>query len=123
MDRRDRFHPAIYKIMAGLAVLVVLSAWSFIGPGYAGISIAVVSLFILVAVALPFVLRRIRRHNAPRQDAEAEGAEPFGAWLARKVDSGEGHITGAGAATSALLPIVAVALGMVVFAIVHGLSV
>jgi hypothetical protein len=121
MARNVAFHPAIYRIIAGLIVLLLLSVWGFAGSGRSGLALTVVSLFILVTVALTTVLYRIWRRNAAHGDGDLP--VPLRDWLADEFDSGEGRLTGAMAAASALLPLIAVALGMAIFAVVRDLSV
>jgi len=121
MARNVAFHPAIYRIIAGLAVLLVLSVWGFAGGGRSGLALAVVSLFILITAVLTAVLYRIWRRNAAH--GEDDAPVPFGDWLAGEFDSGEGRLTGAAAAVTALLPLAAVAVGMAIFAVVRDLSV
>ena len=54
-------HPRIYAMMTGLAGWLVLSVWMFSGAGSTDYLLTIVSGFIFIAVALPFILSRLRR--------------------------------------------------------------
>ena len=113
----DRLHPWIYRAIVGLALSLVLSVWGFFGPGYTKLALTVVSLFFVIAVAIPTILWRIWRNYAGREAASAE-PESFRAWQAHDLSIDQGRLKGTEAAIQVLLPIVAVALGMAVFALV-----
>ena len=49
-------HPLIYRIVIGLVVLWTLSAWGFAKHGYTSLVLAVVTLFGIIAVLIPFEL-------------------------------------------------------------------
>jgi hypothetical protein len=88
----DRVHPAVYWVIVGLAGWLVLSVWGFLGSGYAGLALAVVTIFIVIAVTL---------------------------WLAHEFDVDAGRMKATVAAMEILLPIAAVAFGMTIFALVR----
>jgi hypothetical protein len=110
----DRLHPWVYRTIVGLALVLILSVWGFVGPGYSGLALAVVSVFIFIAVVIPVILWRIWRNHA----ADLDRAESFAAWQERDFEICDGHLKGADAAMQVLLPIAAVSLGMAVFALV-----
>jgi len=110
----DQLHPWIYRTIVGLALLLILSAWGFFGPGYSGLALAVVSAFIFIAVAIPLSPWWISRHHTTDPDQP----ESFAAWQERDFEICEGRLKGADAALQVLLPIAAVSLGMAVFALV-----
>lgn len=60
----DRLPVLIYAVLAGFVLWMVLAAWGFAGPGYADVTLTVVTGFILVAMAIPFILWRVARANA-----------------------------------------------------------
>jgi hypothetical protein len=95
---------------------LILSVWGFAGRGYSGLALTVVTLFILIATAIPLLLWRIWRNNAARQ----KDADPpsFAAWQARNFEICDGTLKGRDAAVQVLLPIAAVSLGMALFAVV-----
>jgi hypothetical protein len=49
----DQFHPWIYRNIVVLALILVLSAWSFFGGGYSGLALSVVSAFVFIAIPIP----------------------------------------------------------------------
>jgi hypothetical protein len=108
----------IYWAIVGLSVWLVLSVWGFLGSGYSALALSVVSLFIGIAVCLPLLLALIaRRHRPSRRDDAEDGT--LADWLGRDFEGHTGRMSGAVAAIQILLPIVAVAFGMTIFALVH----
>jgi hypothetical protein len=116
----NRVHPAIYWIIVALAGWLVLSVWGFLGSGYAGLALAVVTIFIVIAVTVPLTLwgiaRRYGRHRAAAQD---DSDESLSEWLAHEFDVDAGRMKTTVAAMEILLPIAAVAFGMTIFALVR----
>lgn len=121
-DRRTRgaseqLHRVIYLTIIGLVAILILSVWGFSGPGDDGLVLAVVTAFILIAVAIPLILFRIWRNNrAGRGDATRK--VPFAAWREGEFETYSGPLKGSEAMVQVLLPIAAVTLGMAVFALV-----
>jgi hypothetical protein len=114
----SRLHPWIYAAIFGLALFYILSAWfGFAGSGYTDYLLMIASFFVLGALALPFIAWRAWRHSRGLR-AEREGRETFRQWARGEFDIGQGHVSGATAAVEILLPIAAVAFGMMAFAIV-----
>jgi hypothetical protein len=113
-EASDHLHPWIYGTIVGLALLLILSVWGFLGRGYSGLVLAVVSAFIFIDVAIPIILWRIWRNHA----ADPDRPESFAAWLERDFEICDDRLKGADAALQVLLPIAAVSLGMAVFALV-----
>jgi hypothetical protein len=112
----------LYWIVVALAVWLVASVWGFMGSGYAPLVLTVVSLFILIAVALPAILARISRRHHRWPDDHAEPGT-LKEWLHREFGIEEGAVEAKAAAIQVLLPIVAVAFGMTIFAVVHHLDI
>lgn len=54
----DEIHPGLYAVIAGFALLFVVSAFAFGDSGYSDYLLAVVAGFFLVALTIPFVLWR-----------------------------------------------------------------
>jgi hypothetical protein len=115
----DRLHSVVWKAMAGLALWLVLAVWSFAGNGYTDYLLVVVSGFLFVAVALPYVLSRVGRKG---QDRAAAPEESFYDWAAGEFDTWQGRLKGANAAVEILLPLAALALGMTAFGLVYLLA-
>jgi hypothetical protein len=105
-------HPRVYALMIALAGWLVLSVWIFSGIGSTDYLLAIVSGFIFVAVALPFILSRQRRRSGDRETPS------FRTWESLDFDTWTGRLRGSHAAAEILLPIAAVAFGMTAFGIV-----
>jgi hypothetical protein len=107
-----------FKGMLILAGLFVLAAWGFAGGGITDMVLAVVSYVVVVYAGLILVLWLTRRRH-PRLDlGDGEKTASFGDWTSRHVETSTGPVRGSLAAIETLLPIAAVAVGMVAFAIV-----
>lgn len=110
----DSLHPMIYAVMAGLLLVFVFWIWAaFDGSGYTDFLLAVVSGFFLMVVTIPFVLWRVRR----KYSGETPG-ETLRDWSSHEFDIRPGPMQGKYAAIEVLLPIAAVAFGMMAIAIV-----
>jgi hypothetical protein len=110
-------HPLVYMLIAALALWFVVSVWSFAGAGDTDYLLVVVSGFIFVAVALPFVLWRVgRRAQDPDDDAKRQPS--FRDWASTEFDTWQDRLPGANASIEILLPIAAIAFGMTAFGIV-----
>jgi len=109
-ETTNLLHPRVYALMVGLAGWLVISVWIFSGVGSTDYLLAIVSGFIFIAVALPFILSRFARGD----DNELS----FGTWRSREFDTWTGRLRGSQAAAEILLPIAAVAFGMTAFGIV-----
>jgi hypothetical protein len=113
----DRLPKAIYAVLAGLVGWLALAAWGFAGSGYADFSLAVVTGFLLIVIAIPFVLSRVGRANG-QADAAPERRDNFADWTAGQFETWQDRVKGSNAATEIILPIAAAAVGMTAFAIV-----
>ncbi len=121
--RSSYLHPGVYKILTGLGIWAVLAAWAFSGPGYAGLALGVVTLFFVISMTLPRVLGHIWRTGRQRlHDAPLSDGMSFDAWSRGEFETAAGPVKGWLAAAEILLPFVAVAVGMTVFAIVEHFS-
>ncbi|MBI2761955.1 MAG: hypothetical protein HYX51_11090 [Chloroflexi bacterium] len=117
--RSTTFHPGVFKGVVLLGALYVLAAWGFSGHGITDMLLVVVSGFFFVSMGLVTLLWLTRRRH-PRDDLGDREcrADSFGHWVCRDVETSTGHVRGSLAAIEVLLPIAAVALGMVAFAVV-----
>jgi len=107
-----------FKGMLILAGLFVLAAWGFAGGGITDMVLVVVSYVVVVYAGLMLVLWLTRRRH-PRLDlGDGERTDSFGDWTSRDVEISTGPVRGSLAIVETLLPIAAVAVGMVAFAIV-----
>jgi hypothetical protein len=110
-------HPFVYAAIVGLALWFAAAVWSFAGDGYTDYLLVVVSGFVLVAVALPYILSWVGRKGRSH-DARQARDDSFREWAAGDLDIWQDRLKGANAATEMLLPIAAVAFGMTAFGIV-----
>ena len=117
-----RLHPAIYGIIAALALLFVLGAWGFFAPNDTYYLLEIVTGFVFIAVFLPFQLYRVRRHGHDPRDTSLSHRS-FWNWLDAELDVWQGRIKGRDAAAGILLPVAAVAVGMICFAIIINLEI
>jgi hypothetical protein len=108
--RAGRFHPLVYKTLAGLAVWFVVSSWLFAGHGRTDYLLAVASGVVLAFTGLAALLGMTRR--------EAREKRAFGDWASHDVQIGSGPVKGTIAAIEAIVPIAAVAFGMTIFGLV-----
>jgi len=113
-------HPAIYATMAALMLVYVVAAWIFFSGQYDDIALAVVSGFFLMAGGIRFLIWRTwrRRHG----EAERPDQVSFGDWVAGEFETGTGRRKAKDALIECLLPIAAVSLGLVAFAIIFYIS-
>ena len=93
---------------------MALAAWGFAGLGYADFSLAVVTGFLIVVIAIPVVLWRVWRANT---DGPHERMS-FREWKSSQFETWQGRVKGSNAAAEIVLPIAAAAIGMTVFAVV-----
>ncbi len=115
----DGLHPLIYRSMIGLTIWLVLSVWVFFNTGaYGGLTLAVITLFFLIIVAIPVVIWKSWQHNAPPKETRTT-AESFPAWASQEFSTWTGKLSGREAAAQILLPIAAVSIGMTVFGLVY----
>ena len=117
--RRDRpalseLHPYVYAAIAALALWFILSAWTFASDGYTDWLLVVVSAFILIFVALPFVLSRVTRDDAD----DGAPRRTFRSWASREFDTWQYRLKGRDAAVEVLLPVAAIAFGMTAFGVI-----
>ena len=111
----DKLPLAVYAALAGCVAWMALAAWGFAGPGYADLSLAVVTGFFIIVIAIPFVLWRVWRANSSPSERKRE---PFAEWAARDFETWQDRVKGRNAAAEIILPIAAAAIGMTAFAIV-----
>jgi hypothetical protein len=117
--RSALFHPVLFKAALVLAGLFVLSTWAFASGGLGNIILAVVTYVFLIAGGLVSLLALIRRrHPRPDLDEGPKPHAPFDHWADREVEISTGRVRGRLATVETLLPIAAVAFGMLAFAVV-----
>jgi hypothetical protein len=109
-------HPRVYAALIGLSLWFVVWVWSFFGAGLTGYLLFIVSGFIGVVIALWLILSSVRR---PIEIANSNTDQPpsFHDWVRGDFNTEHGPLPSAHAAIIILLPIVAAAIGMMVFGI------
>ena len=118
--RRDRpvsngLHPYVYAAFAALTLWFVLAIWmSFAGDGYTDWLLVVVSAFLLIFVALPFVLSLVARDEAD----DGGPRRSFRNWASCEFDTWQYRLKCRHAAIEVLLPVAAIAFGMTAFGVV-----
>jgi hypothetical protein len=111
----DKLPLAVYAILVCFVAWMAIAAWGFAGPGYADLSLAVVSGLLSVAVAIPYVIWRVWRANAGER---LDDRMSFSEWRSSQFETWQDRQKGATAATEIILPIAAAAVGMTAFAII-----
>lgn len=113
----DQLHPNIYKAAVGLVGLFVLAAWSlFNRQNDVGLPLAMVSVLLLIAVMLPWSMSLVwQRHSAERQRHREIS---FHDWKIGDFAVWGGKLRSVHAAIDMLLPLAAVAFGLVALGIV-----
>lgn len=113
----DELHPFVYRSMIGLTIWLVLSIWALFDRGsYVGLTLAMITVFFVIAVGIPVLLWRTWRRNAV-PDEQNRTDEPFDDWASHSFVTWTGSVSGREAATQILLPIAAVAFGMTIFGV------
>jgi len=119
-----RFHPYVYRILAGLAAWFVISAWFFAGGGHTDLALTAVTGLFAMMVGIPSLLALARRSHPPDPSADrANRTGSFDQWAERDIDLSTGPVKGKLAAIETVLPIAAVAFAMTAFALVLHFSV
>jgi len=116
-------HRRVYMAMLGMALIYVAAVWyGFAGASYVDFLLVVVTAFIVMVVTLPLLaFRQWRTH--PTRGPHHEPLPSYHDWAQDDVDTFSGPTSGRSAAIEILLPLGAVAFGMLAFAIlVHVMS-
>jgi len=114
----DELHPWIYRAIVGLTIWLVLSIVVLFNRGaYAGLDIAVITLFFVVLVGIPLLLWTSWRHHTDPNEQHGYVA-PFREWAGHPFETWTGGLSGRAASAQILLPIAAVAFGMTLFGLV-----
>ena len=117
---RDRpvsngLHPYVYAAIAALVLWFVLSVWlGFASDGYTDWLLVVVSGFLMILMAIPFVLSRVSRDNAD----DGSPRRSLRGWASCEFDTWQYRLTCRSAAVEVLLPVAAAAFGMTAFGVI-----
>jgi hypothetical protein len=115
----DCLHPQVYRTMIALTVWLVLSIWVFFDRGaYFGLTLAMITVFFVIAVGIPVLIWKTWQHNAPA-DETREPDESYAAWASQSFATWTGQLSGSEATMQILLPLAAVSIGMFVFGLVY----
>jgi hypothetical protein len=118
----DEPHPLIYKVLAGLAIWLVVSAWIFFfQAGYLGLDLGVVSGLVLMLIAIPAAIYHASRGFQFGHWASG-GDRRFRTWISGDFDTEQGRRRSAGAAIEILLPMAAAVFGITAIGIVFRLT-
>ena len=109
-------HPAVYVALVGLTAWLVLAIWGFGYDGQTDYLLAIVTGFLVIAVAIPSTLA-LMVHRQGNSD-ERKSATSLREWLAGDFDTWQDRVKGQNAAVEILLPMAAIAIGMTAFAVV-----
>ncbi len=116
-EQATDFHPFIYKIAIALVALFVVAAWAtFARQGDTGENLMMVTLLLFVAVMIPYLMWLSWKHQQSPK-ATLGGPVSFRDWAKGPVDVWQSRMRGQDAAINALLPIAAVAIGLVLLGI------
>jgi hypothetical protein len=130
----DRLHPLVHMAAAALLMWFVLTAWLlFGGAGYIDLALAIISVLMFMALAIPAALWRanvtMRRSNvAASASREADAAENektperFDNWLRGQFATWTDREKATTATVEILLPLAAVAFGITALGIVFELT-
>jgi hypothetical protein len=129
----DELHPQVLTAAAGLLIWFVVAAWFlFGGAGYIELALAMVSVLVFMALAIPMALWRAGT-AARRADPDNTGAEgsagtqeaspkTLSAWLRGRFATWTDLEKPSTAAIEVLLPLAAVAFGLTAIGIVFHLA-
>src|ERR1041384_3463526 len=92
----DKLPFAVYAAVIGFVAWMALAAWGFAGPGYADLSLAVVTGLLIVAIAIPLILWRVWRANT---DEGTDNRMKFSEWKSSQFETWQDRQKGAAAAT------------------------
>jgi hypothetical protein len=112
-----RLHPFVYKAVVGLALWFALAAWVFFGTADTELMLAIVTLFIVVAIGIPYILSAQIGQREAESDPGRPDQQRFGDWLSGEFDTAD-RIKAANAAVEIILPIAAVAVGITALGII-----
>ncbi|WP_159589421.1 hypothetical protein [Chelativorans xinjiangense] len=108
-------HPGVYRAVVGLTALYVLAVWyGFSGREYTDYLLFVVTAFLAFCVGLASTAGRLQRQHPSARPASRDS---FERWAKTYVDVADKPVKGYIATVEILLPLAAVAFGMLAFAV------
>jgi hypothetical protein len=127
----DRLHPLVQKAAARLLIWFVVAAWLLFGStGYIDLALAMVSMMVFLAIAIPWAIwragvaaqRQERASTADSVGAAETPSETFANWLQGHFVTWTGEQRSSTAIVEILLPLAAVAFGLTAIGIVFQLT-
>ena len=120
MHVRRNLHPMVYVAFVGLVAWLVLAIWGFGYDGQTDYLLAIVTGFLVIAVAIPATLALMAHSQGSAVDGEnsPHDTTSFRQWAAEDFDTWQDRVKGRNAAVEVLLPMAAIAIGMTAFAII-----
>lgn len=121
-DAHRELHPFVFRVMLAVAIGWVAIAWLlFSGHGYASITLGMITVFTVVSIGIPFVIRNIWTHH-PEAHAAGDACDSFRRWLKGDFDTWQSRISARDAIAGILIPFGAVMLAAILIGIVFDLS-
>jgi hypothetical protein len=111
-------HPAVYMALVGLTLWLGVAIWGFGYDAQTDYLLAIVSGFLLIAVAIPSTLALMVRRQKSLAERNSSGEASLQEWMTGSFDTWQDRVKGRNAAIEVLLPMAAIAIGMTAFAIV-----
>jgi hypothetical protein len=114
-------HSTVYLALVGLVVWLVLAIWGFGYDGQTDYLLAIVTGFLIIAVAIPATLALMANSQGSSVDGENSAprdTKSFRQWAAEDFEIWQDRVKGRNAAVEVLLPMAAIAIGMTAFAII-----
>ena len=118
---RRNLHSMVYVALVGLVLWLVLATWGFGYDGQTDYLLAIVTGFLIIAVAIPATLALMaysQGNSGDDRESAARDTASFRQWAAEDFDTWQDRVKGRNAAVEVLLPMAAIAIGMTAFAIV-----
>jgi len=110
--------PAVYIVLVGLTAWLAVAIWGFGYDGQTDYLLAIVTGFLVIAVAIPSTLALMVYRQGNSDDQKSSDKTSFREWMAGDFDTWQDRVRGRNAAIEVLLPMAAIAIGMTAFAIV-----
>jgi hypothetical protein len=111
-------HPAVYLALVGFTLWLGLAIWGFGYDRQTDYLLAIVSGFLLIAVAIPSTLALMVHRHKSLDERNSSGEASLQEWMTGSFDTWQDRVKGRNAAVEVLLPMAAIAVGMTAFAIV-----
>lgn len=120
----DHLHPRIHMVAAGLLIWFVIAAWLlFGGSGYIDLALAMISVLVFMAMAIPLALWRTNLTAQRSAGLSAQQtSDTFDTWLRGRFATWTDQESARTAAIEALLPLAAVAFAITALGIVFDLT-